>query len=90
MALRVWTIMTQDAPGSRDHPQRVAFGARLRELRLAKSFSQEDLADLAHMHRTYMSGVERGLRNVSLDNIWALADALEVSPAEFFKPRADQ
>jgi transcriptional regulator with XRE-family HTH domain len=66
------------------HPQRVAFGGRVRELREDRGLSQEKLADLAGIHRTYMSSVERGQRNVGLDNIFAIARALKVSPARFF------
>ena len=46
--------------------------------------SQEALADLAGIHRTCVGSVERGGRNIALDNIWALADALGVSPARLF------
>jgi transcriptional regulator with XRE-family HTH domain len=46
--------------------------------------SQEDLADAAGVHRTYVSSLERGLRNVGLDNVFALADALGVDPSELF------
>lgn len=63
---------------------RVAFGQRVRELRLARGYSQERLAVLAQLHRTYVGGVERGERNVSLINIWRLANALTVSPGSFF------
>jgi transcriptional regulator with XRE-family HTH domain len=64
---------------SRDKPAvRVAFGARVRQLRQARRLSQEALAERAHLHRTYVGSVERGERNVSLDNIHALATALEV------------
>lgn len=54
-------------------------GARLRQLRQARGISQERLADLAGLHRTYVGGVERGERNVSLINLLALAHALGVS-----------
>ncbi len=64
---------------------RVAFGRRVRRIREQRGFSQEHLADLAGIHRTYMSSVERGRRNIGLDNIAALADALGVSPAMFFE-----
>lgn len=65
--------------------QRVTFGNRIRELREAKGLSQEKLADLAGVHRTYMSSVERGQRNVGLDNIFAIAKALEIPPARLFQ-----
>ena len=62
------------------------FGKRLREIRLSRGLSQEALAFEAKIDRTYVSGCERGKRNISLDNIHRLAQALHVSPAEFFKP----
>lgn len=52
------------------------FGTRLREIRLTKGISQERLAELAGLHRTYVSSVERGERNISLENIDRLATAL--------------
>jgi len=55
------------------------FGCRIRELRQKIGMSQEDLARLCKLDRTYISGVERGLRNISLKNICILAEALEVS-----------
>jgi len=67
-----------------NYPQRVAFGHRIKQLRAAKGISQEHLAELADVHRTYMSSVERGQRNVGLDNIFAIAKALDVSAAELF------
>jgi transcriptional regulator with XRE-family HTH domain len=62
-----------------------AFGARLRELRLARGISQEALADEAGLDRTYVSGCERGRRNVSLKNIHKLAAALHVKPADLLE-----
>jgi transcriptional regulator with XRE-family HTH domain len=57
----------------------------LRELRLQRRFTQEELADRAHLHRNYVGGVERGERNISLINIVELAHALEVRPEELLK-----
>lgn len=50
----------------------------LRLIRAQKGISQEKLADLAGLHRTYVGSVERGERNISIDNIEKLAKALDV------------
>ena len=63
---------------------RKVFGDRMKEIRLGKGVSQEALAAAADLHRTYVSSVERGERNVSIVNIARLADALNVSIREFF------
>ena len=55
------------------------FGKRIRELRIAKQLSQEDLAELCNLDRTYISSLERGKRNVSLRNIAVLAHSLGMS-----------
>ena len=65
-----------------DH--RRAFGDRVRELRRERGLSQEGLAHIADLDRTYVSGIERGLRNISLDNIHKLANALKVDISTFF------
>ena len=70
------------------HPERYRFARRLREIRLAKGLSQEALADLAGLHRTYVSGLERGIRNVSIDNIAKLAHALGIPISDFFQERS--
>lgn len=62
-----------------------SFGKRVKELRLQKSISQEALALKADLDRTYISGVERGLRNISLLNIVRLAKALDTSPELLMK-----
>lgn len=61
------------------------FGAKLKVIRLEKKLSQEKLALIADLDRTYISGIERGVRNVSLVNIFKLAQALNVSPSELLK-----
>lgn len=61
---------------------RVAFGRRLRALREKASLSQEELAEAAELHRTYVGSVERGQRNVSLVNLWRIAKALKLSLAQ--------
>lgn len=61
------------------------FGSRLRQLRLERNLSQEDLAQLCGLHRTYLGGIERGERNVALLNILKIAKALRISPTDFFQ-----
>ena len=58
----------------------------LRALRRQLGLSQETLADRAGLHRTYVGSIERGERNVSIDNIERLAIALKVSVAELLQP----
>lgn len=55
------------------------FGSRLRQLRANCGISQEELGALAGLDRTYISGVERGLRNIGLINLYKIAQALGVS-----------
>ena len=59
---------------------RLIFAANTRNLRHLKNMSQEDLADLSGLHRTYISSVERGERNISIDNIEKISIALKVNP----------
>lgn len=63
---------------------RILFGLQVRRIRRAKGWTQEELADLCDLDRSYVGGIERGERNIALINIYKLAGALEVSPAEFF------
>jgi len=55
-------------------------------LRTSAGISQEELADRAGLHRTYISSIERAQRNVSLENIFLIAEALGATPAELLKP----
>jgi transcriptional regulator with XRE-family HTH domain len=61
------------------------FGDQVRTLRKARGLSQEQLAERTGLHRTYIGGIERGERNVSLINIVRLANALEVSPSDLLQ-----
>lgn len=61
-------------------PDRSRFGKRVRELRLAKGWTQEELAERTGLHPTYIGGVERGERNLGLDNLLKIARALGEHP----------
>ena len=63
---------------------KIAFGRRIRELRQQRGWSQEEFADYAELDRSYVGCIERGERNVSLENICKIAQALDVSPAKLF------
>jgi transcriptional regulator with XRE-family HTH domain len=60
----------------------IAFGTAVRTTRKANSLTQQELADRASLHRTYIADIERGRRNVSLVNITALARALGISASK--------
>ncbi len=60
------------------------FGLTVRERRNALGISQEELAERTGLHRTYIGDIELGKRNVSLENIVKLADALGVTPSTLF------
>jgi len=64
---------------------RQKFGRRVRELRKTKGFSQEAFADECALDRTYISGIERGKRNVGLRNIEVIAHALGISISELMR-----
>lgn len=60
----------------------VCFGEAVRALREGKNISQEELAAMADLHRTYIGGVERGERNIGLKNIFRIARALSCQPSK--------
>ena len=61
------------------------FGARVRQLRGKRGWSQEELAAEAGLDRTYIGGIERGERNVALINVAKIAQALRVPLRELFR-----
>jgi ribosome-binding protein aMBF1 (putative translation factor) len=61
-----------------------SLGKRIRQLRTHKGWSQEYLAEEAEMHRTYLWGIEQGVRNPSIRHLTQIADALGVSVAALF------
>ncbi|TAL86008.1 MAG: XRE family transcriptional regulator [Candidimonas sp.] len=64
----------------------IYFGRRLAELRKEQGVSQEQLALISGLARSYVSGVERGQRNISLLNILRLAQALNLPPVALLEP----
>ncbi|KAA5827744.1 helix-turn-helix transcriptional regulator [Algibacter amylolyticus] len=64
---------------------KVRFGKKVRELRLLKEISQEKLAELADLDRTYIPGIESGKRNVSITVMEKLSIALEVNLSDLLK-----
>ncbi|WP_085964526.1 helix-turn-helix transcriptional regulator [Bradyrhizobium sp. ORS 375] len=71
-----------------DTPLREVFAANLRSARERRNISQEALADLAGLHRTYVGSVERGERNISIDNVERLAAALGCLPEDLLRRRS--
>ena len=64
---------------------KLTFGLTIKQIRISRSLSQEQLAEITGLHRTYISEVERGDRNLSLINIIKLCNALQIKPSQFFK-----
>lgn len=60
------------------------FGINVKKYRKKLNLSQEEVADLCGLHRTYISDIERGIRNISLNNIEKLSIALQIEPHELF------
>ena len=67
-----------------NEPVLIRFGQRVQELRKAKQLSQEQLADIAGIHRTYIGMIERAEKNITLRNIAKIADAFKIDIKELF------
>lgn len=63
----------------------VTVGIAIKRLRESLGISQEELAELCNLHRTYIGSVERGERNISLNNIVKIAKALSVTPSKLLE-----
>lgn len=63
----------------------IQFGQKVRKERQKLKISQEELADRANVHRTYIGMIERAEKNITLENIEKIAKALKLSIADFFK-----
>lgn len=62
----------------------IQFGNKVREIRIQKGLSQEHLAELANVHRTYIGMIERAEKNITLNNIEKIANALNINIKELF------
>lgn len=73
--------VAKPSPSFARDPVLVALGEAIRRARAAKELSQEALADLAGLDRSYMGGIERGEHNVAIMNLTKIASALDVRPS---------
>ncbi len=78
--------MARDWHDRRKTAVRQAFGLEVRKRRRLLTWSQEKLSEIAGLHPTYLGSVERGERNIALENIIALATALGCSPRDLMPP----
>lgn len=60
------------------------FAQNVRKYRIERGYSQEDLAELSGLHRTYISALERERRNISIENVQRIAEALSVDAYQLF------
>ncbi len=71
------------------HRLRYVFAKNVRRIRQVKKYSQEQLADFCELHRTYISDIERETRNISIDNIEKIANALGVPASSLLEEAED-
>ena len=79
-------MKTQDNIPTQRQPAKILFGVRLRLAREKMVLSQELLAEKAGLHRTYIGQVERGERNISVDSMERLADAVGLELWDMLRP----
>lgn len=69
------------------NPYTIAFGKRVRAIRKQKGISQEQLAHLAQIDRSYMGKIERGEFNLTITKIYQISEALNIHVIELFKDK---
>ncbi|MFV8603961.1 helix-turn-helix domain-containing protein [Ralstonia pseudosolanacearum] len=80
------TAKRSDTPSARPAPISVALGKRIKQCRHASDKSQETLAFEAHVDRTYISSIERGIANPSVETLASICYCLGVTLSELFAP----
>jgi transcriptional regulator with XRE-family HTH domain len=75
---------TGSATGPEDRARLAAFGLRIKLLRVSRGWSQEQLAEAAGMHRTFVGQVERGQRGLNVLGLWRLAGAFNIPIGDLF------
>lgn len=76
--------VAEGAAGPEDRARLKAFGLRIKLLRVSRSWSQEQLAEAAGMHRTFIGQVERGQRGLNVLGLWRLARAFNIPIGDLF------
>jgi len=72
-----------------DRALRDIVGKNIKKYRKKHNISQEELAERAGLHRTYIGGIERGERNITLDSLQTIAIALSIAPVELIVEESD-
>ncbi|MGZ4251190.1 MAG: helix-turn-helix domain-containing protein, partial [Solirubrobacteraceae bacterium] len=88
--ISLWNLLLRDARVSlMEGELQRTLGRNLRAYRKAHDLSQENFAEIMGVHRTYMGGVERGERNLTLRSLERMAGRLEIDPLELLRPSDD-